>query len=203
LSASVRARSLEDVTDAEATTAPSDESRTDAQADGPVVFVGDALTGAGPWQDAFPELEIENLGRTGDTTADVFERLDDVIALHPSVVVLMVGTNDFGHRATVEQVVRGTENILWRLHHELPGTRLLVLSVLPRERERAEWIRQVNIHVRQFASAPAVQAEFVDLWPEFAQADGELKPDYTPDRVHLNEAGYSAWADRLRPLLAG
>jgi lysophospholipase L1-like esterase len=166
---------------------------------GPVVFLGDSLTEAGRWDEYFPELRTVNAGRSGDTTADVQDRLGEVVAEGPSVVAVMVGTNDFGLRATVEQVVRGTENILWTLHHELPDARIIVVSVLPRERERAEWIRQVNIHVRQFS--PSVKAEFVDLWPQFAEEDGELSPRFTSDRLHLNEAGYAAWADALRPYL--
>ena len=123
---------------------------------GPVVFLGDSLTEAGRWAEYFADLEVVNAGRSGDTTADVQDRLGEVVQQHPAAVVVMVGTNDFGLRATVEQVVRGTENILWTLHHELPDARIVVVSVLPRERERAEWIRQVNIHVRQFA--PSVKA---------------------------------------------
>jgi lysophospholipase L1-like esterase len=196
LSPETRARTLNGVTDAPSASAPGS-----TETSGPVVFLGDSLTESGRWDELFPQLTTVNAGRAGDTTADVQDRLGEVIALAPSVVVVMVGTNDFGLRATVEQVVRGTENILWTLHHELPGTRIVVVSVLPRERERAEWIRQVNIHVRQFA--PSVKAEFVDLWPAFAEEDGELSPRFTTDRVHLNDDGYAAWADALRPHLPG
>ncbi len=111
-----------------------------------------------------------------------------------------MGTNDLKLRATVEQVVRGIEDILFRLRHELPGTRLVVCSVLPRERDRAEWIRQVNIHVRQFA--PTVKAEFVDLWPELAEEDGEIRAALSGDRLHLNDEGYAAWVGLLRDALA-
>jgi lysophospholipase L1-like esterase len=194
LSAATGGRSLNRVTDARSAAAPGSAERA-----GPVVFLGDSLTEAGHWGEYFPGLDAVNAGRSGDTTADVQDRLDEVIERHPSVVVVMVGTNDFGLRATVEQVVRGTENILWTLHHRLPDARIVVVSVLPRERERAEWIRQVNIHVRQFA--PTVKAEFVDLWPTFAEEDGELSPRFTSDRLHVNEAGYAAWADALRPYL--
>ncbi|HEY0375276.1 MAG TPA: GDSL-type esterase/lipase family protein [Amnibacterium sp.] len=182
------------------TDARSASSTDPAVTAGPVVFLGDSLTEAGSWEEYFPELDVVNAGRSGDTTADVQDRLGDVIERRPSTVVVMVGTNDFGLRATVEQVVRGTENILWTLHHALPETRILVVSVLPRERERSEWIKQVNIHVRQFA--PTVKAEFLDLWPQVAEEDGELSPRYTSDRLHLNEAGYAVWADALRPHLA-
>lgn len=170
------------------------------QAAGPLVFLGDSLTEAGPWESAFPDATVVNAGRSGDTSADVGERLADVVALGPSAVVLTVGTNDSKLRATVEQVVRGIEDILFRLRHEFPDLRIAVCSVLPRERERADWIREVNIHVRQFA--PTVKAEFVDLWPDFAEEDGEVKPALSDDRLHLNDDGYAAWVALLRPVLA-
>ena len=170
----------------------------DAAASGPLLLLGDSLTEAGPWEQAFPELEVVNAGVAGDTTSDIAARLDDVVAAHPATVVVMAGTNE-SRRATVEQVVRGLEEILFQLHHELPDARLVVCSVLPRERERADWIREVNIHVRQFAGT--VKAEFLDLWPVFAEEDGELRADLTSDRLHLTDAGYEAWAEELRRLL--
>jgi lysophospholipase L1-like esterase len=165
---------------------------------GPLLLLGDSLTEAGPWQDAFPDLEVLNAGVSGDTTADITQRLDTVVAGHPSTVVVMAGTNE-SRRATVEQVVRGLEDILFQLRHELPAARLIVCSVLPRERERADWIREVNIHVRQFA--PTVKAEFLDLWPVFAEDDGELRQDFTSDRLHLTDEGYAAWVEELRALI--
>ena len=165
---------------------------------GPLLLLGGSLTQAGPWEDAFPDRQVINAGRTGDTTADVAARIDEVVAAKPSTVVVMAGTNE-SRRATVEQVVRGLEDILFQLRHELPDAHLLVCSVLPRERERADWIREVNIHVRQFA--PTVKADFVDLWPVFAEEDGELRDGFTTDRLHLNEAGYAAWVDELRGVL--
>ena len=34
-----------------------------------------------------------------------------------------------------------------------------------------------------------------------AEADGELNPAYSEDRLHLNAAGYDAWLGELRPAL--
>jgi lysophospholipase L1-like esterase len=168
--------------------------------DGPVVFVGDKLTQAGSWSDWLPDVQVANLGRAGDTTADVLDRLDDVIAAQPSAVVLLIGTNDLSHRASVEQVVRGNEEILFKLRHELPHTRLIVQSVLPRERERAEDIHEVNIHLRQFA--PSVKAEYVDVFALLADEHGALRPEFSQDGVALSDAGYQTWLEALRPVLA-
>jgi len=166
---------------------------------GAAVFIGDRLTEAGSWSEWLPELEVVNLGRAGDTTADVLDRLEDVIAKQPSAVVLLIGTNDLSHRASVEQVVRGNEEILFKLRHELPQTRLVVQSVLPREAERAEDIHEVNIHLRQFA--PSVKADFVDVFAVLADEHGALREEYSQDGVALTDAGYRAWLEALRPVL--
>ncbi len=160
------------------------------------VFLGDSLTRQGNWAERFPELGVVNLGVSGDTTEQVLERLPEVIASEPSTVVVLVGTNDLAWGRGAEQIVRNLESILWRLRHELPHARILVQSVLPRDRELAGRVRDINIHIRQYA--PTVKAEWVDLWPVFAEEDGELSTRYSDDRLHLNEAGYQAWAEELR-----
>ena len=42
----------------------------------------------------------------------------------------------------------------------------------------------------------------LDLWNDFANADGTLKkPLFTPDSIHLSLEGYAVYAERLKPLL--
>lgn len=163
------------------------------------VFVGDSLTEGGRWQEWFPELEAVNLGVGGDTTEGLIERLDDVAAEQPDTVVLLIGTNDVANRRAVEHVVRNIETILVTLRNELPDARILLQSVLPRGREYAEFVKEINRHVWQFAAT--VRAHYLDLWPVMAEPDGELNPAYTEDRLHLNDAGYEAWLSELRPAI--
>jgi lysophospholipase L1-like esterase len=163
------------------------------------VFLGDSLTEQGNWGERFPDAEVVNLGKSGDTTEQVLERLHEVCEKSPRRVVVMVGTNDLAWRRSVEQIVRNIESILWRLRNELPDAQILVQSVLPRDREYADRVRDINIHLRQFA--PTVKAEWVDLFSVFADDEGEIRSEYSPDHLHLNEAGYSAWAEELRSYL--
>ena len=162
-----------------------------------VAFVGDSITEGGSWSEWFPDVRTLNFGRGGDTTDHVLERLDEVIAAQPDEIVVLVGTNDLGLRQTVEHLVRNTETICVNLRRALPGSRMLVQSVMPRGREYASRIQEANIHLRQFAST--VHAQFLDLWPTMALDDGELNPLYTDDRLHLSSAGYEAWLGELRP----
>ncbi len=164
-----------------------------------VVFLGDSITQGGDWAGWFPELTVINLGLGGNTTEDVLGRLDEVVALQPDEIVLLIGTNDLGMRRNVESLVRNIQSMLVDLRRELPGSRMLVQSILPRGREFGDRIREANIHLRQFSAT--VHAQFLDLWPAMALEDGELNPMFSDDRLHLNSAGYDAWLSELRPAL--
>jgi lysophospholipase L1-like esterase len=163
-----------------------------------VVFVGDDATRAGDWAAWFPEDDVINLGVDGDTTATLAERIDDVIQSGPDSVVLLIGTNDFTGRRSVEQVVRGVESLLVAMRRELPGTRLLLQSILPRGAELAPRIRDANRHLRQFSST--VRAQYLDLWPALADESGDaIRAEFVDERGRLTAEGYEAWLAELRP----
>lgn len=164
-----------------------------------VVMLGDGLTAAGRWDEWFPAYDVKNLGVNGDTTDEAIARLDAIIEVQPDAVALLIGANDLGWRRSDEYVVRNIETILVTLRRRLPQTRILVQSVLPREREFAATIRSINRHLRQFA--PTQHALYLDLWPVLAEPDGELSPAFSDDRLHLNDEGYAAWVGELEPAL--
>lgn len=164
-----------------------------------IVFLGDSITAEGSWEEWFAEFDTLNLAVGGSTTDDLLASLDEVVSLRPDEIVLLIGTNDLGTRRSVEHLVRNVETACVTLRRELPSSRMLVQSVLPRGREFAHRIQETNIHLRQFSAT--VRAQFLDLWPTFALEDGELNPAYSPDRLHLSEAGYEAWLAELRPAL--
>ncbi len=156
-----------------------------------LALVGDDLIAGGRWAEWFPDDEVLEFGAPGETTDDLLARLDDVVAADPDEVVLLIGTNDFGARRSVERVVRGVETIMVELRKALPSSRLLLVSIPPRGREIADGVRDANRHLWQFVAT--VRGQYLDLWPALAREDGEIDPEYSPDRLHLNEAGYQAW----------
>ncbi len=164
-----------------------------------IVFLGDSITQGGDWAGWFPDLTVVNLGIGGSTSEDVLGHLESVVALNPDEIVLLIGTNDFGMRRNVESLVRNIQSILVELRRDLPGSRMLVQSIMPRGREFADRIHEANIHLRQFSAT--VHAQFLDLWPAMALENGELNPAFSDDRLHLNDAGYEAWLSELRPAL--
>ena len=164
-----------------------------------IVFVGDSITAAGDWQSWFPDYTVAVEATPGDATDRLNERLPAIIELQPENVAIMIGANDFGQSRSVEFVVRSIEYFLATIRQEVPGTRTLVQSILPRGHEYADDIRDANRHLRQYAQN--VYAQYLDLWASMATDEGELKPEYTTDRLHLTPEGYEAWLAELRPAL--
>ena len=164
-----------------------------------IAFLGDSITNHGNWESWFPDRQTYNLGVSGNTTDDVIERIDQVVELHPDAVALLVGTNDLGQRKSVEHLVRNIEYLLVTLRRGLPGTRMLVQSIMPRGAEFAERVQDANRHLRQFA--PSVNAQYLDLWPALAGSSDEISPEFSDDKLHLTPAGYEAWLSELRPAL--
>src|SRR5215468_11507810 len=58
------------------------------------VMLGDSHIEGIDWRELFPDVKILNRGISGDTSAGVLNRLDEVIGRHPKIVVLMIGAND-------------------------------------------------------------------------------------------------------------
>jgi N-acetylglucosamine-6-sulfatase len=164
-----------------------------------IVFLGDSITASGEWASWFPDADTVNLGISGNTTDDVLERIDDVIAAAPDDISLLIGTNDLGHRLSVEHAVRNIQLLLVELRRTLPGVRLLLQSIMPRGAEFAEQVREANIHLWQFA--PTVHAQYLDVWPALAGDDGGIRAEFSADRLHLTAEGYEAWLAELRPAL--
>jgi lysophospholipase L1-like esterase len=166
---------------------------------GSILFLGDSLTAEGDWPSWFPEHHVHNHGVAGDTTDQIVARLDAVVEAQPDAIAFLAGTNDLAMRKSVEHIVRNIEYALVAIRRDLPGVRMLLQSILPRGREFADLIQDATRHLRQFA--PNVRAQYLDLWPAFAQEDGEIDPQFSDDRLHLNERGYEAWLGELRPAI--
>src|SRR5205807_6682662 len=82
---------------------------------GAVVMLGDSITQG--WNDDFsawfPGLKIANRGISGDTSRGVLSRLqEDVLALEPRAVVLLIGTNDLEEHAEPDTIAANLKLIL-------------------------------------------------------------------------------------------
>ena len=173
-----------------------------------VVFLGDSITQGwgGGLGAAFPGVKVANRGISGDTTRGVLIRLeDDVLALDPAAVVLLIGTNDLDEQATPPEVIAGNlKLILEALEKHDPRMPIVLCQVFPSSEAKnrpAEKIKKVNeLYLAAVKGDP--QVTYLETWPLFANEKGDAPRDEFPDRLHPNEAGYAKWAAALRPILA-
>ena len=166
-----------------------------------VVMIGDSLTRNGLWSEFFPDVKIANRGGGGGTTASILGRMDSIYSTKAETAFIMVGVNDFGRKATVDQVYSRYREIIGLLRER--GIAVIVQSTLECSRtqcgEAVDKIRALNDLLRAYAGAEEIA--FVDLNELLSGANG-LKVDYTYDGLHLNGAGYRIWVNRLTDLMA-
>jgi lysophospholipase L1-like esterase len=171
------------------------------------VLLGDSITqGWGNDFSAwFPGLRIANRGISGDTTRGVLIRLkEDVLALHPPAVVLLIGTNDLEEKASPETIAANLKLILAELARPNPKMPVVLCQVFPSAASKSRPADQIKKLNQLFADAVKgnPQVTLLETWPLFADAKGDAIPAEFPDLLHPNLAGYAKWAAALRPLLA-
>ena len=166
---------------------------------GGVAFVGDSLTDWMRWNEMFPNIRSRNFGIAGDTTVGLQHRIKQVVDTKPATVFLMIGTNDieFG-RYTPEAIVANIEDCIVQLQTGLPGAKIYVENLLPRQPQYDETVRVVNAALKVAVERRGLV--YIDLYDQFV-ADGRLNPKLTPDDLHLSGEGYVRWRDIIRPYI--
>ena len=178
-----------------------------AKDQGAIVFLGDSITqGWGvDFKKSFDGLKLANRGIGGDTTRGMLLRLqEDVLALHPKAVVLLMGTNDIEVEVPVDAIGRNFQKIVAALKSHDPKMPVVVCRVFPSsatKKRPKETILAVN---EKIAAAVKGDPQFtvLDTYALFANAEGDALPALFPDLLHLNAAGYAKWASALRPIFA-
>jgi lysophospholipase L1-like esterase len=177
------------------------------QEHGALVFFGDSITEG--WRDdmrgMFPGVKTANRGIGGDTTRGMLVRLDDdVIALDPMGVVMLMGTNDLDEKADAETIAGNVKLIVERLKAHNPQMPIVLCEVMPSSATKnrpADKIKEIN---EALAAAMKVepQVTVIDTYTLFADANGDAPKDLFPDLLHPNNDGYEKWAAALRPVFA-
>jgi lysophospholipase L1-like esterase len=177
------------------------------QDEGALVFLGDSITQG--WGDdlggVFPGVKVANRGISGDTTRGVLIRLkDDVLALKPAGVVLLIGTNDLADKADPETIAGNLKLILAELKKADAKMPIVLCQVMPSSASKdrpADKIKQINtLYAAAVKGDP--QITLVETYTLFANPEGDAKKEEFPDLLHPNPAGYAKWAAAIRPILA-
>jgi lysophospholipase L1-like esterase len=179
---------------------------------GAVVFLGDSITQG--WDNSnsgftlnssFSGMRVVNRGISGDTSRGVLIRLkEDVLALKPGGIVLLIGTNDLEEQAEPEIIAANLKLILTALKEHNAKMPIILCQVMPSSETKkrpADKVKKLN---QLYAAAVKgdAQVTLIETWTLFADAQGDAKKDEFPDLLHPNKAGYAKWAAALRPIFA-
>lgn len=164
---------------------------------GPIVALGDSLVygyGSTMGNDFIGVLEkqtgreIINMGINGNTTADGLARVDTVIALKPSVVIVLLGGNDFLRKVPVEQTFSNLDMIVEKLQES--GAVVVVLGI------------QGGVLSDPFSKQfEALSERRGTLYVPNVLAGMIGNQSLMYDTIHPNDAGYKKIADKVLPVL--
>ncbi|MFK7788555.1 MAG: GDSL-type esterase/lipase family protein [Phycisphaeraceae bacterium] len=192
-----------------------------------VVFFGDSITkgwsmlqakGKPVWDKQFAKYNPINMGNSGGITPTMLYRatqgnLDFPKGQAPDVAVLLCGTNnygvsqsaggkvqwDLGMKTDPREVADGVRAIAQTFRSKLPGTRVIVLAILPVKQD-AKWIKvQETNRILAEYNYPKDEVVYLDLKNQFTDAEGKLKPNLFTDGTHLTTEGYQVMADAIQP----
>ena len=187
--------------------------RTPASGENRVIFVGDSITDYWKLSDYFAGKPYINRGIDGQTTPQMLVRFrQDVIDLHPKVLVVLAGTNDIAGvtgPARNEDIEANYASMAELAHAH--GIRMVFASLLPvnnytqdakesfalRPRER---ILALNVWLKDYCANNGLL--YLDYFSAMADEKGMLKKGLSDEGLHPNVAGYKIMAPLAEKVIA-
>lgn len=176
------------------------------QTKGDIIFVGNSITEGGGWNELFDDRRVNSRGISGDITAGVIHRIDEIAKRKPAKIFLMIGTNDLSKNISPDSVVKNILLVAAYLWQQTPSTKVYVQSVLPVNNvygkfgghtSKAEQIKSVNDQLKEKAAINHYR--YIDLHTPFSDENGKLKADLTNDGLHLKGEAYLLWKHIVYP----
>jgi beta-glucosidase len=184
-----------------------------AEGDVDLLLVGDSIThgwedaGKHVWRQHFADYKTHNIGFSGDRTENVLWRLEqgEVAGISPEVAVLMIGTNNAGHREEPSEfTAKGVAAVIDELKTRLPDTHILLLGIFPRGESADDPLRQLNRETNTYLEKMGQdeRVTYLNINEAFLDPGGKLSEEIMPDLLHPNETGYEIWAQAMKPTLS-
>jgi lysophospholipase L1-like esterase len=170
-----------------------------------VVFFGDSITDMWKLADYFPGKPYLNRGIGGQTTPQMLVRFrQDVIDLHPKLVVVLAGTNDIAgntgpmrledieaNYASLAELARANHitvvfSSVLPVHNYTPKSQELFAQRSP------EKILALNRWLKDYCAANGLV--YLDYFTAMVDDKGLLRRDLAEDGLHPNPAGFKIMA---------
>lgn len=172
--------------------------QNDTIAEDDIVMLGNSLTEqGGSWGTKLDVENVKNRGIAGDNTDGVMARLNEVICRKPSVVFIMIGTNDLFTGYKPSKISQNIDSIGTLLSFKIPEAKIIVQTIMPLGSGHDKKSKLLEIN-RLLSSFMDREYELLDTYQHMANEAGDLPEEYTYDGVHLTPAGYAHWSTLLK-----
>lgn len=174
-----------------------------------IIFIGDSIIEYYPLQELLGTSKtIVNRGIRGYQTGLLLKNLDaHLYGDAVDQIVLLIGTNDIGKDVPMMEALNNLESVIQTISRDYPLSQIKLVSILP-VHEGDEYKQTVYIRTndkikawnqayQELASA-YMQVEYVSVFDELLDQEGQLKSDYTTDGLHLSVSGYQTLSKALK-----
>ncbi|KAF3887397.1 MULTISPECIES: SGNH/GDSL hydrolase family protein [Nostocales] len=173
------------------------------------ILAGDSLSLWFPSELLPKDRNWLNQGISGEKTTGLLNRLDLFNATNPETIFVMIGINDLIRGVSDETILENQQQIVRSLRKNHATAQIVVQSILPHGVEQVTWegkekllaipnsrIRQLNQQLEHLAKKEGVR--YLDLYPLFANSQGNLRPELSTDGLHLSQEGYLVWSSAIQ-----
>lgn len=175
------------------------------------LFLGDSITELYPLEEYYDNLPVVNSGISGNKTTDILNNMKTrVYQYNPTKVFLLIGTNDLN--STDEDIVDVTFDNIKEIISEIKENRsdatIYVESVYPVNsviennvvtNRTNKKVKELNKKLSNYCDEES--CEYINLYDDLIDEEGNLKTEYTEDGLHLNSLGYVVITRELLPYL--
>ncbi len=170
-----------------------------------VVFAGDSIVHGGPWQYWIPEHYVTNFAFPGHTTTDLTDLIPNIVESLPELLIVMIGTNDFGkYRLPEDEVITNILTVAKEMRRLMPDVPIIWNSLTPRSDEFSQSMLVVNERIKPaLEDLGIIYFDIFSLLKDPSRNIIEVTFCSDPDTfgLHLNNAGYEQWFKVLGPLI--
>ena len=175
------------------------------------MFLGDSITDFYSLEEYYDNLPVVNSGISGNKTTDILNNMKErVYQYNPTKIFLLIGTNDLD--STDEDIVEVTFDNIKKIVNEIRENRsdatIYVESVYPVNstiennsvsNRTNKKIRNLNKKLSSYCDGE--NCNYINLYDDLIDDEGNLKEEYTEDGLHLNSLGYVVITRELLPYL--
>jgi len=177
-----------------------------------IIFIGDSIVEYYPLQELLGTTKtIVNRGIRGYQTGLLLDNLDaHLYGDAVDQIVLLIGTNDIGKDVPMTETLNNLESVIQSISRDYPLSQIKLVSILPvhqgEEYKQTVYIR-TNEKIKAWNQAyqdlvsAYMQVEFVPVFENLLDQEGQLKSGYTTDGLHLSVSGYQVLSETLKTRL--